>query len=176
MKTQTEKILQVLRIVAWIAFIGSSIIFGLIIATIVLSYIAPDSKINFSSITINQAKLRESHLIEYLFIVSFTVILALMNIQLWKKVKGILYKINLKKPFSMEIAIILEKIGYILLSIWIIEFMADSYTDYLSKHIDGIEKGYKISFFYLFNAGIVYIISQIFKRGVEIQEENELTV
>jgi hypothetical protein len=29
---------------------------------------------------------------------------------------------------------------------------------------------------YLFIAGIVYVISQIFKRGIEIQEENQLTV
>ena len=29
---------------------------------------------------------------------------------------------------------------------------------------------------YLFMAGIVYIISQIFKRGIEIEEENQLTV
>jgi hypothetical protein len=29
---------------------------------------------------------------------------------------------------------------------------------------------------YLFITGIIYIISQIFKRGIEIQEENQLTV
>jgi hypothetical protein len=29
---------------------------------------------------------------------------------------------------------------------------------------------------YLFIAGMIYIISQIFKRGIEIQEENNLTV
>ncbi|MBN2635649.1 MAG: DUF2975 domain-containing protein [Prolixibacteraceae bacterium] len=29
---------------------------------------------------------------------------------------------------------------------------------------------------FLFMAGLVFVISQIFKRGVEIQSENDLTV
>ncbi len=176
MKTQTEKILKILRIVAWIAFVGSAIIFGLTIATVVISIISPDAKINFSGISMNQTELRKTHLIAYLFIFSFTFIWAFLNIQLWKSVKNVLYKINMQKPFSIEVANILEKIGFLLLSIWAVEFISDAYIDYLSKHIKGIEKGFNVSLFYLFNAGIVYIVSQIFKRGVELQEENELTV
>ncbi|CAH0994522.1 hypothetical protein EMA8858_00632 [Emticicia aquatica] len=176
MKTQTEKILKILRIVAWIAFVGSVTIFGLTIATVVISIILPDAKINFSGIIMNQAELRKTHLIAYLFIFSFTLTWAFLNIQLWKSVKNVLYKINMQKPFSMEVANVLEKIGFLLLSIWAVEFISDGYIDYLSKHIEGVEKGFKVSLFYLFNAGIVYIVSQIFKRGVELQEENELTV
>lgn len=176
MKTQTEKILNVLRIIAWIGYVGSNVIFGLIIASVLLSFISPETKVNFSDLAMNQTELRKTYLASYLLILLCTLIWAFLNIQLWRNVKSILYKINLKKPFSMGIAIIIERIGFILIGIWIIEFSSDGYISYISKQIDGIKKDFNVSLFYLFNAGIVYIVSQIFKRGVELQEENELTV
>ena len=176
MKTQTEKILNVLRVIAWIGYVGSNIIFGLIITSVVLSFISPETKVNFSDLAMNQTELRKTYLASYLLILLCTLIWAFLNIQLWRNVKNILYKINLKKPFSMGIAIIIERIGFILIGIWIIEFSSDGYISYISKQIDGIKKDFNVSLFYLFNAGIVYIVSQIFKRGVELQEENELTV
>lgn len=54
--------------------------------------------------------------------------------------------------------------------------IGNGYFDFISKRT-GIDL---VNHFnhgeYFFMAGIVYIISQIFKRGVELQEENELTV
>lgn len=76
--------------------------------------------------------------------------------------------------------------GYLLLSIWIISFIGKNYLHSLQKSLAGITElmqsfGYAQAAFdadgvYLLNAGIVYIIAQIFKRGVELQQENELTI
>ncbi len=96
--------------------------------------------------------------------------------QVWEKVKDLLTKINLKSPFKMEAALLLEKIGYFLMGIWIVGTIAENYVQWLSKSIGKSLIDVKIDFNYLFIAGIVYIISQVFKRGVEIQNENELTV
>ena len=107
MKTQTEKILNVLRVIAWIGYVGSNVIFGLIIASVVLSFISPEIKVNFSGLAMNQMELRKTYLASYLLILLCTLIWAFLNIQLWKNVKSVLYKINLKKTFSMGIAIII---------------------------------------------------------------------
>ncbi|MES2797548.1 MAG: DUF2975 domain-containing protein [Bacteroidota bacterium] len=176
MKTQTEKILTVLRMVSWVSFIGANIIFALSIVTFIISFFWPDANINFKGLITYHAEFRKDHLIEYIFIFSFTLVWAYLNVQIWGKIKEVLYKVNLENPFSMNIAMMLEKIGYLLFSVWLIGFIANGYTDYLSKNIEGIEKGFDTDFSFLFSAGIVYIISQIFKRGVEIQSENELTV
>jgi Protein of unknown function (DUF2975) len=176
MKTQTEKILDVLRIVAWIALVGSIVLLSVKIAAFTLGLFAPSTNMTFSGTDIKLSGLRKEHLKEYIFAFSFLIVIAILNVQVWKNVKDVLYKINLKSPFSMETAMMLEKIGYFLLNIWIVGFIGDGYLDYLSKRIDGVVKGIDIDFNYLFTAGIVYIISQIFKRGVELQEENELTV
>ena len=76
----------------------------------------------------------------------------------------------------MEAALLLEKIGYFLISIWIVGTIADNYIQWLAKRIGQNISELDIDFNYLFIAGIVYIISQVFKRGVEIQTENDLTV
>lgn len=176
MKTETEKILDILRIVAWIPFVGSIVLLTMKIAAFTLGLFAPGTNMTFSGTDIKLSGLRKDHLIQYIVAFSFLIVVAFLNIQVWKNVKDVLYKINLKSPFSIEVAVILEKIGYFLISTWAVGSMADGYLDYLSKRIDGVEKGVGIDLNYLFTAGIVYVISQIFKRGVELQEENELTV
>jgi hypothetical protein len=176
MKTQTKKILNFLQFIAWIAFIGSIILLLMKIAAFGVGLLAPNTKMTFSGTNIKLSGLRKDHFQEYIFAFSFLITVAILNVQVWKNVKNVLQKINLKNPFSMEIAKLLEKIGYFLLSTWAVGFIADGYLEQLSKRVDGVEKGMDIDFNYLFTAGIVYIISQIFKRGVELQEENELTV
>lgn len=176
MKTQTEKILDILRIVAWVSFIGSIILLTVKVVAFTVGLLAPSTNMTFSGTDIKLSGLRKDHLKEYIFAFSLLIVIAFLNVQVWKNVKDVLYKINLKSPFSIEVANILEKIGYFLISVWAIGSMADGYLDFLSKRIDGVEMGVDIDFNYIFTAGIVYIISQIFKRGVELQEENELTV
>ena len=76
----------------------------------------------------------------------------------------------------MEVAKKLENIAYQLLGIWVVGIMGKVYIEWLSKNTGVDLNGVSIGDDFLFIAGIVYIISQIFKRGIEIQEENQLTV
>ena len=88
-------------------------------------------------------------------------------------------KLNLVKPFSTEMAGLIEKISLEALSIAIVSVIADQYTKRL------IQTGYDVSHIeeywddiaaFLMMAAIVFVISQIFKKGIEIQNENDLTV
>lgn len=67
--------------------------------------------------------------------------------------------------------------AYIMFSVWIISSIFwKTYTFYLTQ-ATGIQLPIRnTDDEYLFMAGIIYIISQIFKRGIELQEENQLTV
>ena len=51
----------------------------------------------------------------------------------------------------------------------------DLHMAWLAERVAGLEKNY-ISGEFIFMAGVVFVISQIFKKGVEIQSEHELTV
>lgn len=173
---KTEKILEILKIVAWITFIGTAVVSSIQIIAFAISFISPDTAKHIKWTNMNFANLRINHVREYVFVNSFLIIIAILNVQVWQKVKDVLTKINLKNPFSMEVALLLEDIGQLLISTWVVGYIGENYIHWLAKHIDGVSGGLEISFQYLFCAGIVYIISQIFKRGVELQEESELTV
>ena len=96
---------------------------------------------------------------------------------IWYVVFELLSKLKLQTPFSMEVEKKLERIAYLLLGVWIVSSIFwKLYIYYLSK-ATGIQlPTNNIGDEYLFMAGIIYIISQVFKRGIEIQEENQLTV
>jgi len=87
----------------------------------------------------------------------------------------VLSKVNLQNPFTTEVARLLERISVVLLGIAIVAFMNNAQAGWLLK-TNGVAQ-YKLAIDeFLFMAGLVYIISQVFKRGVEIQTENDLTV
>jgi hypothetical protein len=96
---------------------------------------------------------------------------------IWYVVFELLSKLKLQTPFSIAVEKKLERIAYLLLAVWIVSSIFwKTYMHYLSQ-ATGIQlPANNTGDEYLFMAGIIYIISQVFKRGIEIQEENELTV
>ena len=86
-----------------------------------------------------------------------------------------LSKMSLMNPFKMEVAQKLEKISHLLFGTWIVGMLGSAHSAWLMK-LTGQLYGNWVSGEFIFMAGLVFIISQVFKRGVEIQSENELTV
>lgn len=71
----------------------------------------------------------------------------------------------------------LVTISYLLLGVWILmAIIGKTYAYYLATSTGIALPAKYTGDEYFFIAGIVYIISQIFKRGIEMQEENQLTV
>jgi hypothetical protein len=110
---------------------------------------------------------------------SCIVLLALLKAYLFYLVVNLFRKLNFVAPFSTDIAKIIEKISYEAFSIAILSIITKQYVKRL------IQNGYELSdtstywndiAAFLMMAAIVYVISQIFKRGIELQQENDLTV
>ena len=173
-KTRTEQILKVLEIIAWIAFIGFLIKGGTILISFVVSLVNPEAAMNLYQ-GLNLSELKQFNLWYYTYHVSFMVSLVAMKAYVWWLVIHILSKMNLEQPFTMNFVQKLERISYQLVSIWFVAVLANGYSKWLTKFT---ETNYleEASSEFLFMAGLIFIISQIFKRGVEIQAENELTV
>jgi len=75
----------------------------------------------------------------------------------------------------MDVARKLEKISYVLFGTWLVEMLYGAHMSWMMK-LTGETFGTLDSGGFIFMAGLVFIISQVFKRGVEIQAENDLTV
>jgi hypothetical protein len=173
-KTRTEQILKVMTILVWIVFIGSMIKAGAILISFGVSAVNPEGAKNLYK-GLNLYSLRQFSFWHYTLYVSLMFALsgmiALMSYLLIKS----LSKVNLMAPFRMVVALIIERISYVLLGMWLIELVSSIHSTYLFK-VMGEQYGQAVTGEFLFLAGLVFIIAQIFKRGVEIQSENELTV
>lgn len=176
MKThnKTVQILRVLHILAWVAAIGFAIEAGSILFSFGVSLINPGAvkDLHRGQDLYNLSQFNQWY---YVGSVSFIVAVVAMKSYMWFLVIKTLSAIRLQNPFTMEVVHRIEKISYVLFGIWLVGILSAAYGKWLMKlswnfHPNGISGEF------IFIAGIVFIISQIFKRGVEIQTENELTV
>lgn len=180
MKTKTKQILTVLNVVSWVIFIGLCIKTGAIIFTFIYSFFNPIVAQNLH-LGLNLSNLYQVDISIYSYILSCLIILSGLKAYNFFLVVKIFQTINFHNPFEIRIASLIAKISYISFSIWILTFVINVYIEWLTTN--GIEilqvnlqnyLGGGSEFFFL--GMIVFIISQIFKRGIELQSENELTV
>lgn len=177
MKTKTETILMVSKFLALLGGIWYSILCGSHLLTLVASFINPDWAKRTYEADLNIFNIREDSIGFYVYAMCLIIAVSALKALIWYVVFGLLSKLKLQTPFSMEVEKKLERIAYLLLGVWIVSSIFwKIYIYYLSK-ATGIQLPTNNSGDeYLFMAGIIYIISQVFKRGIEIQEENQLTV
>lgn len=176
MKTQTKTILEIIKYLALIGAIGFSIECGSQIISLIVSFFEPEMPSKFYKVNPKIYELRNFDRMYFGFVMSLTIFFSATKAYIWYYIFDFLNKLSLKNPFTIEISAKVQKISYLLFELWVVSFIGNSYIGYVSKE-SGIDL---VNHFnhgeYFFMAGIVYIISQIFKRGVELQEENELTV
>ena len=98
---------------------------------------------------------------------------------LFYQIMTIFKKLDLAEPFSEEVGKFIFKISYISFGIFILKLVAYVHENILVKQ--GFESGmiYKYSESaqtHLLMAGILYLIGHIFKKGIALKNENDLTV
>ncbi len=177
MKIKTETILTVSKYLALLGGIGSSILWGSQLVTLVSSFINPEWSRHTYQVDLTLFSIREKSIGFYVCAMILIISISVLKALFWYKVFELLSELKLQTPFSREVVIKLERMAYILLGVWIVSSIFwKTYTFYLNQ-ATGIQLPIRnTDDEYLFMAGIIYIISQIFKRGIELQEENQLTV
>ncbi|MDD2799179.1 MAG: DUF2975 domain-containing protein [Bacteroidales bacterium] len=181
-KITTKQILKVLHVISWIIFIGLCINAGGVIFntffTLVLNPIAARNlwqEVDLSSLLSFD---KGQFIAESLFIN----IVAVMKAILFYLIVKILHnkKIDFSQPFNVEISQFISNMAYLALGIGLFSYWGENYTKWLitqgvsmpdiqDLRLDGADV-------WLFMGIILIVIAQIFKRGVEIQSENELTI
>ncbi len=177
MKIKTETILTVSKYLALLGAVGASILWGGQLVTLIASFINPDWAKRTYEVDLNLFSIREHSIGFYVYAMCLKITISVVKAWIWFVVFDLLSKLTIQTPFSMKVEKKLERIAYLLLGVWIVSnIFWKIYTYYLLDatgiRLATINSGDE----YLFLAGIIYIISQIFKRGIEIQEENDLTV
>lgn len=176
MKTnsKTEQVLVVLVVLSWLAFFGLIVQSGVILFSFISSIFNSESARNIHE-GLDLFNLRQDNFTLYTILIVFTIIMSVLKAIVWWMVIKLIKKIQLANPFTMEVAHRLEYISYILFTVWVLSVTGGGFIAWLGDKAGNLNDSWKHGSF-LFMAGLVFIISQIFKRGVEIQSENELTV
>jgi hypothetical protein len=173
MKSKTENLLMVMNILAWIVFIGLLVIAG----SITISYFVSIGNAQAAKDLYKGMDLfayRQQSFVNYTFIIVYKIMLNIAQAYIAFLMTRLLSKLNISKPFNADVVKLMQKISYVILCVWLITIVYDSHVAILEK-MYGIVATY-ISGDFIFLAGIVYVLAQMFKRGIEIQSENELTV
>ena len=173
MKSKTEMLLRVMNVLAWIVFIGLLIVAGSIITSYIVSIGNPQAAKNLYK-GLDLSAYRQHSFSDYTFVVGYKVLLYITQAYIAFLMTRLLSGLNISKPFTPDTVKLMQKICYSILCVWVIAIVNNSHVAILEKSY-GVVAAY-ISTDSIFLAGIVYILAQMFKRGVEIQSENELTV
>ena len=178
MSDKNNFIFKGLHIVAWVIFVGLGIEAGALIVNFIFSIYNPDFVQNlYQKLDLSQMYYRSKWAFFGLY--SFILIIALLKAYLFYLVVILMHKINLSNPFNSVVSRQITRISYFTFSIGIFSFIARQIAKNLEHHgyvIDNLNECWADSQAFILMAAVVYVIAIIFKKGVEIQIENELTV
>ena len=167
-----------LLIIAWIIFVGLCIEAGALIVNFVYSLFKPEIVHNLYQ-KLDLSQMYNTNIWVYFGMYGFILTISILKAYLFYLVINLLHKIDLLKPFSSSVADQIKKISYITLEIGILSLIARETSQRMEHY--GLESNKLNQFWedgsaFLLMAAVVYVIATIFSRGVEIQNENDLTV
>lgn len=177
----TKQVLNILLVLAWLIFIGLCIEAGAFLTNAVFVLANPDIVPRLWQ----QVDLSELFKYDqgWFFVVTLiTGIVSIMKAWLFFLIIRLLHnkKVSLTQPFSKQTRRFIFYLSCVSLMIGLFSLYGIQYIEWLKKqgvkmpdthylHLGGTDV-------WLFMAVILFIIAQIFKRGIEIQSENELTI
>ncbi len=181
-KITTNQILKVMEILSWIIFIGLCIeACGFIFNTFFTLFINPIAAHKFW----NQVDLSGLYAFDqgYFFVVTLIMsIVAILKVLMFFLIIKILHtkKLNLVQPFNAVVGHFIFMVSYLSLGIGMFCLWGVGYTEWFVKQGVEIPDIQYLSIgggdVWLFMGVTLFVIAQIFKRGIEIQIENELTI
>jgi len=181
MKISSKQMLKILYVLSWIIFVGVCIEAGGFMVNAVFALANPMVvKHLWQEVDLSDL-FRYDH--GYFFVITLIMsIVAVMRAWLFYLIIKILHdkKLNIAQPFSKEVGRFIFTISYVVLLIGLFSWWGVKYAEWLAKQ--GVKMP-DIQYLrlggadvWLFMSVTLFVIAQIFKRGIEIQTENELTV
>lgn len=178
MSKRNNFVFTLLHIVAWIIFVGLCIEAGALLVNFVYSLVKPEVVQHLYQ-KLDLSEMYEYSQWMYFGMYSFILVISILKAYLFYMVIRLLLKFDLLKPFNSYVATQVTQISYLTLSIGLISYIAREVTRSLQHHGVGIDKlsgFWADSQAWILMAAVVYVIAAIISRGVEIQNENDLTV
>lgn len=167
-----------LYIVTWLIFVGLAIEAGGLIVNFIFSIFHPEFVQNLYQ-KLDLTQMYNDSKAAFFGIYSFILIISVLKACLFYIVIRLMHKMDLSKPFSSFVSKQILQISYYTLFIGLLSFIGRQWAKNLmhSSFIpDDINQFWADSQAFILMGAVIYIIATIFKKGVDIQNENELTI
>ncbi len=164
--------------IAWLIFVGLSIEAGGLIVNFFFSIYNPEFVQNLYQ-KLDLIQMYNESKVAFFGVYSFILIISILKAVMFYIVIRLMHTMDLSKPFSTFVAKQISLISYFTLSIGLLSFLARQLVKNLMHHSfvpENLNQFWVDSEAFIFMGAVIYIIATIFKKGVDIQSENELTV
>lgn len=168
----------VLYVIIWLIFIGVSIEAGGLLVNFVFSVFKPEMVQNLYQ-KLDLTDLYANSKITFFTIYGFLLSISILKAVMFYVVIHLMHKMDLKKPFDTFVSRQISRISYYTIAIGLLSFIGWQIANSLlpqSLSVENLNPFWADSEAFIFTGAVIYIIAVIFKKGVDIQNENDLTV
>jgi magnesium-transporting ATPase (P-type) len=179
MKSNTQFVLRTLHIFSWCIYVGLLIKTGALAYSTLVNLFSESLVSHDLYLGLTLSKLLNFSKPGYVGLSFLLVILTGLKAHIFHLVIKIFEKINFATPFSLTVSRLISRISYVALTIVLLTWAGAGYAEWLTAQgvdLPGLEDYLGGGDEFLLLSGIIFMIAQVFKRGIEIQSENELTV
>ena len=179
MSVKSTYVLKFLNVISWIVFIGLCVKAGAIMYSYLVSMYLNEIGAKNLYLGLDLSQLKTTSNLQYSILVFCIISIILLQALLFYTVIQIFKKINFVSPFHETIGKLIKKMSVLSLIIGLLSKLIILLSE---KYINlGMNFPHLIEFAgsgdaFLFFAGILYFISLLFAKGIELQNENDLTV
>jgi Ni/Fe-hydrogenase subunit HybB-like protein len=179
MMTKTNNIVfWGLYIVVWLIFVGLSIEAGGLLVNFFFSLYKPELVPNLYQ-KLDLTEMYKDSRLAFFGMYGFILTISILKAYLFYIVIRLMHKMDLSKPFNSFVAKQISQISYYTLFIGLLSFIARQLSKNLVHYgfvTDNLNQFWIDSQAFILMGAVIYIIATIFKTGVDIQNENDLTV
>lgn len=178
----TQQMLKLLQVISWIIFIGLCIeAGGIIFSTVYTFTINPVNTRHFWE-GADFSSLYNYDPGQFLVIILFMTIVAVLKAILFYLIIKLFVekKLSIAQPFNAVLSKFLLHAAYLALGIGLFSHSGCEYAHWLSKQQVDMPGPQALQLggadVWLFMAVVLFVVTQLVKRGIEIQHENDLTI
>ena len=167
-----------LDIVAWLIFVGLSIEAGGLLVNFFFSLYKPEFIQNLYQ-KLDLTEIYKCSRLAFFGTYGFILFVSVLKAILFYIVIRLMHRMDLTKPFNTFVSSQILQISYYTLSIGLFSYIARQLAENLVHHgfaTDSLNQFWVDSQAFILMGAVIYIIATIFKKGVDIQNENDLTV
>lgn len=167
-----------LYVVAWLIFVGLSIEAGGLVVNFIFSLYKPEIIQNLYQ-KLDLIQMYKESKSAFFSTYSFILTISILKAILFYTVIKLMHKMDLSKPFNNFVSRQISLISYFTLFIGLLSYIARAFVENINHQVvvpDNLDTFWADSQAFILMGAVIYIIATIFKKGVEIQNENDLTV